>query len=118
VSITIQHIKENLCAAHIYALAGMAGVALGLRHVNDYGVDGQFDPVVIRGSRRVISGIPLPFQAKSTVDWQIKDGHVIYDLESKTYNDIVSRTDAEATLLLVLLCLPNRGHQVNPRSFV
>ena len=25
---------------------------------------------------------------------------------SKTYNDIVSRTEAEATLLLVLLCLP------------
>lgn len=105
-SITIQRIKENLCIAHIYAVAGMAGVGLGLRNVNDYGVDGQFDPVVIRGTRRVISGFPLPFQAKSTVDWEIKDGHVVYDLESKTYNDIVSRTEAEATLLLVLLCLP------------
>lgn len=69
-------------------------------------MDGQFDPVVIRNRRRIISGIPLPFQAKSTINWEVKDGHVIYDLESKTYNDIVSRTDAEATLLLVLLCLP------------
>ncbi|MCW2395305.1 MULTISPECIES: DUF4365 domain-containing protein [unclassified Sphingobium] len=108
-SITVEHIKENLCAAHIYAVAGMAGVCLGLRNVNDYGVDGQFDPVITRGSRRIISGIPLPFQAKSTINWEVKDGHVIYDLESKTYNDIVSRTDAEATLLLVLLCLPKEA---------
>lgn len=118
-SITVQHIKENLCAAHIFAVAGMAGVGLGLRHVNDYGVDGQFDPVVIRGTRHVVSGIPLPFQAKSTIDWEIKNGLVVYDLESKTYNDIVSRTEAEATLLLVLLCLPKTAthwHSVTSRS--
>ena len=30
----------------------------------------------------------------------------MYDLEAKTYNDIVSRTPAEATLILILLCLP------------
>jgi hypothetical protein len=84
----------------------MAGVGLGLRSVNDYGVDGQFDPIIIRGTRRVISGFPLQFQAKSTINWVIKDDHVVYDLESKTYNDVVSRTEAEASLLLVLLCLP------------
>lgn len=104
--ITVQHTKENLCAAHIYAICASAGVLLGGAHVHDYGVDGIFNTVVHRGIRRVVSGFPLDFQAKSTVDWEIKDNFVIYDLESKTYNDIVSRSPAETTLLLVLLCLP------------
>lgn len=87
----------------------MAGVLLGQAHVHDYGVDGNFNMVVPRGTRLVVSGFPLDFQAKSTVDWEIKDGHIVYDLESKTFNDIVSRSSAETTLLLVLLCLPKEA---------
>ena len=104
--ITIEHTKENLCAAHVYAICASAGVLLGNAHVHDYGVDGVFNTVINRRARRVVSGFPLDFQAKSTVNWEFKDNHVIYDLESKTYNDIVSRSDAETTLMLILLCLP------------
>jgi hypothetical protein len=106
VSITVEHTKENLCAAHVYAICASAGVLLGNAHVHDYGVDGVFNNVIHRGARRVVSGFPLDFQMKSTINWEMKDDHVIYDLESKTYNDIVSRSDAETTLMLVLLCLP------------
>jgi hypothetical protein len=106
VPITVEHTKENLCAAHVYAICASAGVLLGNAHVHDYGVDGVFNTVVHRRARRVVSGFPLDFQAKSTVNWKVKDGYVVYDLESKTYNDIVSRSDAETTLMLVLLCLP------------
>lgn len=111
-SITVQHIEENLCWAHIYAVAGMAGISLGVRHVHDYGVDGQFEPVILRaGKRHIVQGIPLSFQAKSTINWTIADGHIVYDLETKTYNDFVSRTEAESTLILILLCLPkDRDH--------
>lgn len=105
-SITVPHIKENLCSAHIYAIAGMAGANLGLHFVHDYGVDGQFVAVVVRGKRHVNSGIPLDFQAKATVDWEIRGDHVVYDLESKTYNDMVTRSPSCTTLVLVLLCLP------------
>jgi len=111
VPITVEHTKENLCAAHVYALSAMAGVALRGAHVHDYGVDGSFSPVVEREGRRAVSGFPLDFQAKSTVKWEIVDGHVIYDLESKTYNDIVLRTEAETTLILILLCLPRDSEQ-------
>lgn len=104
--ITVEHTKENLCAAHIYAICASAGVLLGNAHVHDYGVDGVFNTVVHRGTRRVVSGFPLDFQAKSTVNWKVENNNVIYDLESKTYNDIVSRSDAETTLMLILLCLP------------
>ena len=62
--------------------------------------------VTIRNGRRVDRGFPLDFQAKATINWELKDGCIVYDLEAKTYNDIVSRTEAETTLILILLCLP------------
>jgi hypothetical protein len=105
-SITVQHIQESLCMAHIYAVAGMAGVNHDYRPAHDYGVDGQFDPVIIRGNRRVVSGHPLAFQAKATINWERVGDKIVYDLEAKTYDDIVSRDASQVTMLLVLLCLP------------
>jgi uncharacterized protein DUF4365 len=105
-SITLQHTEESLCVSHIYALAGMAGLNYAIKYVLDYGVDGQFSFVKIRDGRRVNSGFPLDFQAKATVNWEQRNGRIVYDLEAKTYNDIVSRTAAETTLVLILLCLP------------
>ena len=92
-SITVQHTQESLCLAHIYAVAGMAGVDHALRNIHDYGVDGQFDPVIIRGNRRIVSGHPLAFQAKATINWDLVEGNIVYDLEAKTYHDMVSRTE-------------------------
>jgi hypothetical protein len=85
----------------------MAGVNFSVKYIYDYGVDGQFSAVVTRGNRLVATGYPLDFQAKATVNWELVDGNIIYALEAKTYNDIVSRTPAETTLILILLCLPH-----------
>ena len=104
--ITEQHTEESLCFAHIYALAGVAGVNYSVKKTYDYGVDGQFSPVVNRGSRRVDTGFPLDFQAKATIDWELVNGQIVYDLEAKTYNDFAQRTPAESTMILILLCLP------------
>jgi Domain of unknown function (DUF4365) len=104
--ITVQHTQESLCLAHIYALGGVAGVNYAIRKVYDYGVDGQFNTVLERRGRKVDSGFPLDFQAKATINWELRNGSIVYDLEAKTYNDIVSRTPAETTLILILLCLP------------
>jgi len=103
--ITVQHTQESLCMSHIYALAGMAGVNYKVDRY-DYGVDGQFTPVTVRGNRRVNSGFPLDFQAKASFDWERRNGCIVYDLEAKNYNDIASRTPEETTLILILLCLP------------
>jgi len=105
-SITIQHTQETLCKAHIHALAAMAGVNLEVGRVYDYGVDGSFKSVIVRGNRRVESGFSVDFQAKSTYAWHIANGNVVYDLEAKNYNDIVSRSAEQTKLILVLLCLP------------
>jgi hypothetical protein len=105
-SLTIQHIQESLCRAHIQALAGMAGVIYEPTSSFDYGVDGRFQSVVIRGNRRISSGHPLEFQAKASINWELVDQAIVYDLEAKTYNDLASRSPAETTLILILLCLP------------
>jgi hypothetical protein len=105
-SITIQHTQEGLCRAHICALAGMAGVNHRAEHAHDYGVDGQFAPVISRGGRLVTSGHPLDFQAKASINWNLVDGKIVYDLEAKAYNDMVGRDPSETTLMLILLCLP------------
>jgi hypothetical protein len=118
-TITIQHTQETLCRAHVYALAGSAGVNLEIKREFDYGVDGTFNPVIIRGNRRVESGFPLDFQAKATVNWELQNGVIVYDLETKNYNDIVSRGPAQTTMILILLCLPRARetwHEIEAQS--
>lgn len=105
-SITSQHVKEDLCLAHVSAISAIAGILLEKTDSHDYGIDGRFNSVVLRGRRRISTGFPLEFQAKSTINWELDGGHIVYDLESKTYNDLVSRSPAETALILVLLCLP------------
>jgi hypothetical protein len=86
----------------------MAGVLFELTSNTsfDYGLDGHFAPVVIRDRRRVTSGHPLDFQAKASINWELVDEEVVYDLEAQTYNDLVSRSLSETTCILILLCLP------------
>jgi hypothetical protein len=103
--ITEQHTEESLCFAHIYALAGVAGVNYSAQRY-DYGIDGKFNLVVSRGTKRVDSGFAVDYQAKATVNWDLVDGNVVYDLEADAYNNFAHRTSAEATMILILLCLP------------
>jgi Domain of unknown function (DUF4365) len=106
VSITAQHTKEQLCNAHLTAIAARAGVNLHLGEGCDYGVDGQFRSVEIDGTRRREDGFGIDFQAKASVCWMIVGSHVVFDLEAKTYNDLVSRSAAATAFVVVLLCLP------------
>jgi hypothetical protein len=107
-SITLSHTQEQLTRAHLYGLAGTAGVNLSIERSHDYGVDGSFHPVFVRGNRRVETGFPIQFQAKSTINWEHKDGLIVYDLAAKNYNDLVSRSAEEVTLMLILLALPKQ----------
>ena len=103
--ITEQHTEESLCFAHIYAVAGVAGVNYSAQRY-DYGIDGKFNLVVNRGNKRIDSGYAVDYQAKATVNWELVDGDIVYDLEADTYNNFANRSAAEATMILILLCLP------------
>lgn len=104
--LTRQHTQECLSLAFVHALAGRAGVNVSVDRVFDYGVDGAFHPVTIRNNRRVESGFNVDFQLKSTVNWSIDGDHVVYDLEAKTFNDLVTRAPEADRCILILLCLP------------
>jgi hypothetical protein len=120
-SITIQHVKEQLCFAHLTAIAARAGVNLHLHGgANDYGVDGTFRSVTIdagaNGVRRRETGFGIDFQAKASISWLLRGEEIIYDLERKAHSDLVRRGKAAAKFIVVLLCLPRdpvRWHESN-----
>ncbi len=76
-------------------------------------MDGNFDEIAIRNNRRVESGFSLSFQLKASTQWQRDDNTVIYDLEAKTYNDLVIRRNFRAAIpcILILLALPADSSQ-------
>lgn len=106
--ITRQHTQEALCRAHLIALAGLAGANYELQAGFDYGVDCTIRGVAVNPSdgRRIGSGFSIELQLKSSTRWQLEEDSVVYDLEAKTWNDLVSREVAAIPLYLVLLCLP------------
>ncbi len=118
--LTTQHIQEDLSRAYIQAVAAKAGVNLSLgTQSHDYGVDGTFHQVAIRTrtdaqgksrQRRLNSGFNLEFQCKASKEWVSEPSEIVYDLEVKTYNDLVQRsTSLNATpLILILMCLPSQ----------
>lgn len=104
--ITQKHTQESLSRSYIHAIAGSAGVNLHLGREFDYGFDGTFRPVIIRGTRRIESGFPVDFQLKCTKNWKHETDHVAYHIETKTYNDLVTRDPEGIGAVLILLCVP------------
>lgn len=104
--ITQQHTQESLSRAFVYAVAGMAGVNLSIDRTFDYGIDGTFRPVAVRGDRRVENGIALDFQLKCTTQWVEDEDQIRYDLKAKNFNDMVTREEDAVSIILLLLCIP------------
>jgi hypothetical protein len=108
VPLTEPHAKETLCAAHIYATAGMARVNLSCSTMFDYGVDGVFEDILdLHEGRLVSSPFTVAYQAKASVDWEAEDDFIVYDLDARAYNNIATRPEGASTLILILLCLPS-----------
>lgn len=107
--LTEAHTQECLSLAYVHAVTGRAGVNLFVGGRHDYGVDGTFKPVVNVNGRRVESGHPVDFQLKASINWRHDGDAVVYDLEAKTYNDMVGRLPTAIPLILLLLCLPKDG---------
>lgn len=110
--LTDQHIAEDLSRAYVQAVAAKAGVNLSTR-VHDYGVDGTFHPIRIVNGRRAEAGFPLDFQLKASKNWTMNEEHAVYDLEVKTYNDLILRKSTSGAIpcILILLCLPENPQE-------
>ncbi len=62
----------------------------------DFGIDGTFRQITAIGNRRFTSGYALDFQLKASINYLIESEYIVYDLEAKTYNDLVDRVCALA----------------------
>jgi hypothetical protein len=109
--ITQKHTQESLSRSYIHAIAGSAGVNLHIGREFDYGFDGTFRPVILRDKRRVESGFHIDFQLKCTTKWNYEGAEVAYNIETKTYNDFVSRLPVEIGCVLIILCVPEDDGQ-------
>ncbi|MEO0946600.1 MAG: DUF4365 domain-containing protein [Cyanobacteria bacterium J06641_5] len=50
--------------------------------------------------------IGLYFQLKASTRWEIEGAEIAYDLEAKTYNDLIALQTGIAPCILILLALP------------
>lgn len=109
--ITEAHQKESLGIAYIGAIAAKVGLNLTISRIHDYGVDGTFHPVQRIGKRIAESGHPLDFQLKSTINWEIDNDLLIYDLEVIAYNDLIRRTEDPHAIpfILIVFCMPDNS---------
>lgn len=102
--ITKNHIKEVISSAYVRALTGYAGLNFA-QHDKDYGMDGSFIGVKVRGNRRIVDGTVLDFQLKASENIEVKEDVVKYDLEVKNYHDLIE-TDVITPRILILYKFP------------
>lgn len=102
--ITVQHQKESLGQAYVRAVVAKSGFNISVSE-HDYGVDGLIKDVGVRDGRHFETGFGINFQLKSSVDVTFEDGFLVYDLESKNYNDLVIETRM-LPIILVLYVMP------------
>jgi hypothetical protein len=102
-----QIIEECLSVAHIQAIAAKVGVMISNSDL-DYGVDGTFRAINPRGNRLFVDGYGLDYQLKASTLCHIESSHIRYDMEVKTYNDLVDRHQSQPAMpcILILKTLP------------
>ncbi|NJL84454.1 MAG: DUF4365 domain-containing protein [Chloroflexaceae bacterium] len=107
-----QHTEEEISRVHIQVIAAQAGVNIDYPN-RDYGIDGTFQPIAVLDKRYVAAGYPLDFLLKASTQSNARSEVIVYDLEVKTYNDLVQRRlrTGATPCILVLKVLPLDQHQ-------
>lgn len=105
--ITQEHTQEALSYAYIHAIAGGAGMNLGVKTVFDYGIDGFFQPIKNLGGMLIPTGFNVEFQMKASTRWTHDDGNVVYDLDARAHRILTDRERGQPLAILILLCLPD-----------
>ena len=111
---TIEQIKEQLSNRFIGILAAHKGFAIEKGEIDsgiDYTLKRSYSYTQPSGKTRwTFDGRYIDIQLKATTDNSVIDqpDSIKYDLEAKTYNDLVERqSNGAAPLILILFILPN-----------
>ncbi|MFN3852521.1 MAG: DUF4365 domain-containing protein [Spirosomataceae bacterium] len=108
---TEEHIKESISISFIELIANYLGFSTDAPK-KDYGRDLSIFEIKYReengSKRRIETGRELKIQAKSTTLKGIKQNkdYITYNLEAKTFNDLIDRKNANKPLILILFLLP------------
>jgi hypothetical protein len=106
VSIPVQHKEEFLSLAYVEAIVAHSGNTYN-RFEKDYGVDGTIRKITLFNGKPTDTCPLVDCQLKATVDWQLRDGRIVYEMEAEAYNKLVHCNSYSAIpRILVLLCLP------------
>lgn len=102
-----EHYKEQLSEIYLKSVVATARADLS-KPERDYGVDWYVDEVQFKRGRVLRTGAKFAVQLKSTQRWNFdrSDKSIVYDLEAKTFNDLVELRDDSVPGFLVLMCLP------------
>ena len=90
-------IQKQLSQAYVRAVVYNAGFSLSSPEEDYYGIDGTIDDPTRRGVNRI------DFQLKSTTNYEIRDGAIVYDLRVEDYNRLIRDDDVPRVLILYLM---------------
>ena len=94
--------KENLGQAYVRTVVASVGYNLS-KDENDYGLDGTIKDVAVRNGRYYNNGFSIEYQLKSSWDVSFEGDELIYDLESKNYNDLAAWEGAVPAILILFV---------------
>jgi len=116
---TEEHIKEAISLRYLELLAAYNGYKSSASYP-DYGTDLEVKEISFRvenDKRRFLeTGRELKFQLKATTERSIiiEGNSIKYDLDSSTYNDLITRKNTKSPLILVVFVLPeNKDEWLN-----
>jgi len=89
-------VQEQLSLSYARSVIYNAGFNLSRCEVDDHGIDGTIQSYS-RGRNRI------DFQLKSTTDYGIRNGNVIYDLRVENYNQLIEADGVPQILILYLM---------------
>lgn len=97
--------KSIIGESALTIIASLAGYSL-VPPPKDKGLDFSVHKIANRGNRTIDMGSVVDIQLKSSSRYSEDDGHIVYDLESKTFNDMVFRNlNGNIPFILVLMTL-------------
>ena len=88
--------QEQLSWAYVRAVIYDSSFRLYLPEVDDRGIDGA-----IKSRGRGVNQVD--FQLKSTTLYQVRNGHIYYDLRVENYNALIREDDLPRILILYLM---------------
>ncbi|MGV8018695.1 MAG: DUF4365 domain-containing protein [Ignavibacteria bacterium] len=98
-------IKEQISNGCLTAIISKAGLLIDKPN-EDYGVDFRVTKIANVKGKLTPGATVFDIQLKSTTNWEIDGGNIIYSLRNKNYNDIVLRNKEDSTrMILVIMCL-------------